>query len=101
MMKPTQPSSNNLKLLRKLIDRRRQFAYFLDDPLPYHYEGSSVTQIIAKAEEEMWLSKLRSMTFEKLEVLDKLYQDQMEYIRISRAPDFLKRVEELTKELKS
>ena len=76
-------SSDNFKVLEKLIKRRKQFAYFLDDPLPYHYEGSSVTQIVDDADEKLWLSKLREMTFEKLEVLDKYYLNLVERSRAS------------------
>jgi len=74
-------SSDNLEALERLIRRRKQFAYFLDDPLTYNFEGGSITRIIDVAESEMWLAKLQELTFKKLTILDRLYEDQMTFIR--------------------
>ena len=87
-------SSDNLDSLDQLIQRRRQFAYFLDDPLPYNFEGGSVTRIVDAAETEMGLERLKESTRRKLEVLDKLYSDQMDYIR---AIEFRKQIDEKLK----
>lgn len=74
-------SEENLKALQRLIKRRKQFAYFLDDPLPYIFEGGSIIRIVDVAESEMWLEKLQELLFKKLAILDRLYEDQMKFIR--------------------
>jgi hypothetical protein len=74
-------SEENLEALERLIKRRRQFAYFLDDPLPYIFEGGSITRIVDVAESEMWLAKLQELLFKKLAILDRLYEDQMKFIQ--------------------
>lgn len=91
-------SSDNEEALKIIIKRRKQFAHFLDDPLPYNFEGSSVTQIIAEAEEEMWLSKLRTMTASKLELLEKLYQDYEKSIQYQFDEELEKEVKRSLKE---
>jgi len=85
------PSSHNTNALRAIIERRRQFAYFLNDPLHYNFEGGSVARLIEVAQQGLWLETLRDTTFKKLQILDQLYKDQMEVIRI----------EEFTKNIKS
>lgn len=84
----TDPSSENLNVLETIIKRRKQFASFLHDPLPNSFEGGSITEICKVADREMWLSKLREITFNKFEVLDKLYEDQMRFIRIREFKSF-------------
>lgn len=76
-------AGNTLPVLRRLIRRRRQFAGFLHDPLPYSFEGGSVSMLADVAAKELQLEELRRMTFEKLETLDQLHSDQMKLARLS------------------
>ncbi len=75
-------SGDNIDVLGRLIKRRRRFASFLHDPLPYSFEGGSVSRLSAVATEEMALPSLRQMTFEKLNTLDRLHADQMKYLKL-------------------
>jgi hypothetical protein len=77
-----QASSKNLEILEKLNKRRRRFASYLHDPLPYIFEGGSVSEIASVAAEEMQLNELRHMTIEKFATLDKLHADQMKIVQL-------------------
>lgn len=78
----TEASSKNLEILVNLTKRRKRFASFLHDPLPYSFEGGSVSEIARIAVEEMQLAELRNMTIEKFATLDKLHADQMKIVRL-------------------
>jgi hypothetical protein len=75
-------STDNLDVLDTLNKRRKRFASFLHDPLPYSFEGGSVSNIAKVAAEAMQLSELKNMTIEKFETLDKLHEDQMKIVRL-------------------
>ena len=77
------PSDINIEILRDLITKRKLFAYYLHDPLPYRYWGGSVTDIITYAEKNMWLDRLKEMVYKKFQVIDRLYEDQKTYIKIN------------------
>ena len=78
----TEASSKNFEILVNLNKRRKRFASFLHDPLPYSFEGGSVSEIARIAAEEMQLAELRNMTIEKFATLDKLHADQMKIVRL-------------------
>jgi hypothetical protein len=88
----------NLGSLRTIIKRRRQYAYFLHDPLPYRYLGGSITDIIDIAEAEMWSAKLREMTFRKFEALDKIFEDQMNFIKSAQLLKYEEKIKDIEKE---
>jgi hypothetical protein len=73
---------DTLFVLHQLVKRRRQFAVFLHDPLPYSFEGGSVSMVADLAAKELQLPELRRMTFEKLATLDQLHSDQMKLARL-------------------
>lgn len=75
-------SPSNLEALEKLIERRRMYARYLCDPTPYTFEGSQIVDISTRAEEELWLRRLREMTKAKFETIDRLFEDQLNLAKI-------------------
>lgn len=75
-------SGENLNVLERLTELRKRFAAFLNDPLPYAFEGGSASKIAEVAATEMQLANLRTMTIEKLATLDQLHVDQMKLVRL-------------------
>ncbi len=65
-----------LQSLRRRIRRRKQFGYFLNDPLTYRYVGGAVTDVVVHLERELRLKTLREMTVRKFEMLDALFRDK-------------------------
>ena len=76
------PSSNNLEILENLIKKRKLFAYFLHDPISYRYWGGAVTDLVNEAEKHLWINKLKEMTYRKFQIIDQLYDDHMEYLKM-------------------
>jgi hypothetical protein len=90
-------STDNLYVLEKLVHLRKRFASFLHDPLPYSFEGGSVSSIAEFAEEAMQIPKLKDMTIEKFTTLDRLHADLMKLIKLRDFESYL----EILKEEKS
>ncbi|ODS32630.1 MAG: hypothetical protein SCARUB_02231 [Candidatus Scalindua rubra] len=95
-----EPSQDNLKFLLNLIKRRKLFALFLSDPIPYSFEGGTIGDINEVARNEFFLDHLKEMTYKKFEVVDRLYKDQMESIRISQFDTFEKEMQEMREKSK-
>jgi hypothetical protein len=76
-------SDKNIDNLRKLINKRKLFAYFLHNQIPYRFWGGSVTDLINIAEKNMWLDKLKEMTYKKFQIIDQLIEDQLQYNKLS------------------
>jgi hypothetical protein len=53
---------------------RALYSMFRRDPVPYLFDGGSVTEISDLADREFWLRKLNSSAAEKIEVIDRLVQ---------------------------
>jgi hypothetical protein len=87
-------STDNLDVLDTLNKRRKRFASFLHDPLPYSFEGGSVSMIAEIATHDMQLHKLRDMTINKLDTLDQLHADQMKLVELRRIESLLTKVKE-------
>lgn len=63
------------ELLNRLYRWRTFFALFLRDPVPFLFDGGSITEIAERAETEFWLARMRETTYRKFETLDRLVQD--------------------------
>lgn len=87
-------SEKNLEILENLNKRRKRFASYLHDPLPYNFEGGSVSEISRVASEGMQLAELRNMTIDKFETLDKLHSDLMKLIELRRINSLLSKAKE-------
>ncbi len=85
-------SDANISSLEKLIARRKQFARFLNDPIPYRFIGGSVTDIVEHLEKQLWLERLRMMVFRKFEVLTSLSEDRLEYSQLRDFKEFRKQL---------
>lgn len=84
-------SPNNLLALEELIERRRIYARYLCDHTSYAFDGAQIVDISARAEEELWLRRLREMTKIKFETIDKLFEDQLKLARLEAFSSVLKK----------
>lgn len=87
-------SEMNLEILKNLNRLRKRFASYLHDPLPYSFEGGSVSEIADVASRGMQLAELRNMTIDKFATLDKLHADQMKLVELHRINSLLTKAEE-------
>ena len=78
----TSMDNNPSQLLDQMFVLRSAFANFMRDPVPYLFDGGSVTELAEQAQREFWLLDLRQVIAEKLDMLDKLVQDVVERRRI-------------------
>lgn len=69
----------NTDILEDLIGKRKLFAYFLHNSIPYRFWGGSVTDVISIAEKNMWLEKLKEMTYKKFQIIDQIIDQSMQY----------------------
>jgi len=76
-----EPERYNIKLLEGIIEKKRLFAFFHHNPISYRYVGGSINDFISEAERDMRLENIKDVTFRKFEIVDKLYETHMEYIR--------------------
>ncbi len=76
-----EPSEDNLNFLKILINRRKQYTSFLGDSTAYTWEGGIVGDVCRRARRVFLLDHLTRMTTDKFNMVEKLYEDQMDYIR--------------------
>lgn len=81
------PEISPSQMLEELFKWRALFASFLRDPVPFLFDGGSITEIAEIAEEQLWLAKMRDEVARKFATLDRMIEDL--YAR--------KRVEDLTR----
>ena len=62
-------------VLNDIFKCRALFALFLQDPVPYLFDGGAITELAEFAEKEFWLIKLRDDTYRKFQALDYLIND--------------------------
>ncbi len=81
------PASSPSAVMDELFKWRALSASFFRDPVPFLFDGGSITEIAENAEDRLWLAKMREEITRKFSILDRLLQDL--YVR--------KQVEELSK----
>lgn len=69
------PAFENKKFAHKLLLHRKQFAFFLSDPLTYSYGGTLVNDLIERSKESFQLDYLKDSIDKKFEVIDSLIRD--------------------------
>lgn len=81
------PEISPSHVLEELFKWRALFASFFRDPVPFLFDGGSITEIAEIAEQQLWLAKMRDEVARKFAILDRMIEDL--YAR--------KRVEDLTR----
>jgi hypothetical protein len=65
-------------ILNEMFHWRAMFANFYRDPVPFLFDGGSVTELAEIADRELWLKKLSGETTRKFALLDRIVQDLYE-----------------------
>lgn len=69
-------------ILQMVYRWRASFGLFLRDPVPFLFDGGSITEIAELADREFWLTKMRDDAHRKFEMIDRLVRDLLERKRI-------------------
>jgi|GEM_PF-5046651 len=75
-------SRANFMALQRFVRRRRQFALLLRDPIPYAFEGASITEISEVAQKKLWIKELLEKTAMKLDTVAKLMEEEVELAQV-------------------
>lgn len=74
----------DIELFQRIMNRRKQFATFLNNPIIYEFEGGSITELGKVANEKLQMGLLTELLLRKFEVIDKFYEDYMHYEALTR-----------------
>jgi hypothetical protein len=75
-------------LIDKLVQLRQSYTRFLRDPIPYLFDGGSVTEIAQKAMIELNMNELSEGIHRKMQIVDAMRQDLEDKEREKRREKF-------------
>lgn len=76
--------------IKSLVGLRHTYTRFLQDPVPYLFDGGSVTEIAERAMVELGIETLSESIHRKMQILDAIRRDREEGARLHRMKQFEK-----------
>ncbi len=68
-------SLTHTQTVEKLIELRKAYTRFLRDPVPYLFDGGSVTEIAKRSVTELGIKEISDNVHQKMQILDAIRQD--------------------------